>query len=63
MQSVSSRIWTCDAISISYNDNHYTTGTTGNSFIVINRILVNFVSTNTTIVIFTNSLLYYIFYI
>ena len=28
MQSVSSRIWTRVAVSISYNDNHYTTGTT-----------------------------------
>ena len=27
MQSVSSRIWTCVAVSISYDDNHYTTGT------------------------------------
>ena len=27
MQLVSSRIWTCVAVSISYNDNHYTTGT------------------------------------
>ena len=27
MQSVSSRIWTCVAMSISYDDNHYTTGT------------------------------------
>ena len=27
MQSVSSRIWTCVTVSISYNDNHYTTGT------------------------------------
>ena len=25
MQSVSSRIWTCVAMSISYDDNHYTT--------------------------------------
>ena len=24
MQSVSSRIWTCIAVSISYDDNHYT---------------------------------------
>ena len=24
MQSVSSRIWTCVAVSISYDDNHYT---------------------------------------
>ena len=27
MQSVSSSIWTCVAMSISYDDNHYTTGT------------------------------------
>ena len=27
MQSVSSRTWTCVAMSISYDDNHYTTGT------------------------------------
>ena len=27
MQSVSSRFWTCVAVSISYDDNHYTTGT------------------------------------
>ena len=27
MQSVSTRIWTCVAVSISYGDNHYTMGT------------------------------------
>ena len=27
MQSVSSKIWTRIAVSISYDDNHYTTGT------------------------------------
>ena len=27
MQLVSARIWTCVAVSISYNGNHYTTGT------------------------------------
>ena len=27
MQSVTSRIWTRVAVSISYDDNHYTTGT------------------------------------
>ena len=27
MQSVSSKIWTRVAVSISYDDNHYTTGT------------------------------------
>ena len=26
MQSASSKIWTCVAVSISYEDNHYTTG-------------------------------------
>ena len=30
MQSVSSRIWTRVAVSISYDDNHYTTGTSKN---------------------------------
>ena len=30
MQSVSSRIWTRVAVSISYDDNHYTTGTSAN---------------------------------
>ena len=27
MQSVSSRVWTCVTVSISYDDNHYTMGT------------------------------------
>ena len=31
MQSVSSRIWTPVAVSISYDDNHYTTGTSGSN--------------------------------
>ena len=30
MQSVSSRIWTRVAVSISYDDNHYTMGTSQN---------------------------------
>ena len=30
MQSVSSKIWTCVVVSISYDDNHYTTGTSTN---------------------------------
>ena len=33
MQSVSSKIWTRVAVSISYNDNHYTTGTLLSYFI------------------------------
>ena len=31
MQSVSSKIWTRVAVSISYDDNHYTTGTSYNA--------------------------------
>ena len=33
MQSVSSRIWTRVTMSISYNDNNYTTGTSSKSYI------------------------------
>ena len=46
MQSVSSRIWTRVAVSDSYNDNHYTTGTSkepfdyvSNEWIELNRII------------------------
>ena len=35
MQSVSSKIWTRVAVSISYNDNHYTTGTSESNCISI----------------------------
>ena len=35
MQSISSRIWTRVAVSISYDDNHYITGTY-NFFFIIN---------------------------
>ena len=31
MQSVSSMIWTRVTVSISYDDNHYTTGTSNNT--------------------------------
>ena len=34
MQSVSSRIWTRIAVSISYDDNHYTTGTSKRPFLL-----------------------------
>ena len=39
MQSVSSRIWTRVAVSISYDDNHYTTGTSilRSNFSVVNK--------------------------
>ena len=33
MQSVSSRIWTRVAVSISYDDNHYTMGTSNYSYL------------------------------
>ena len=42
MQSVSSRIWTRVAVSISYDDNHYTTGTSTNS--TNNNVVFFFVS-------------------
>ena len=34
MQSVSSRIWTRVTVSISYNDNHYTTGISNNVILI-----------------------------
>ena len=40
MQSVSSRIWTLVAVSISYDDNHYTTGTSKSvKFIVVRNVI------------------------
>ena len=39
MRSVSSRIWTRVAVSISYEDNHYTTGTSWFGVIVLDRVL------------------------
>ena len=41
MQSVLSRIWTRVAVSISYDDNNYTTGTS-NKFLNYNCIAVSF---------------------
>ena len=35
MPSVSSRIWTRVTVSISYNDNHYTTGTSNELFVYV----------------------------
>ena len=37
MQSLLSRIWTLVAVSISYNDNHYTMGTFENKFLKTNK--------------------------
>ena len=44
MQSVSSRIWTRVAVSISYDDKHYTTGTS--SAIGLNSITILFLYRN-----------------
>ena len=38
MQSVLSRIWTRVAVSISYDDNHYTTGTSFSQFMEAKQI-------------------------
>ena len=40
MQSVSARIWTRVAVSISYDDNHYTTGTS--SRVIVGEMFVSF---------------------
>ena len=40
MQLVSARIWTRAAVSISYDDNHYTTGTSTNKLFNTQYILV-----------------------
>ena len=46
MQSVSSRIWTRIAMFISYGDNDYTTGTSGNNGItVLQLMLINLCNT------------------
>ena len=45
MQSVSSRIWTRIVVSISYDDNHYTTGTS-NELDLLNTYIITFIHTN-----------------
>ena len=41
MQSASSRIWTRVAMSISYDDNHYTTGTSTNHLLTdVNKCII-----------------------
>ena len=48
MQSVSSRIWTHVIVSISYDDNHYTTGTSTSMFHKKkNKIILTLITTNT----------------
>ena len=41
MQSVSSRIWTRVAVFISNDDTHYTTGTSTNTILPVNCILID----------------------
>ena len=41
MQSVSSRIWTRVAVSISYDDNHYTTGTSYGISTIVGYLMLN----------------------
>ena len=41
MQSVSSRIWTRVAVSISYDDNHYTTGTSKTKLLYTQPVNIN----------------------
>ena len=40
MQTVSSKIWDCVAVSISYDDNHYTTGTSTKILFIYNSMHV-----------------------
>ena len=42
MQSVLSRIWTRDVVSISYDDNHYTTGTSFALIIITIKLSDNY---------------------
>ena len=51
MQSVSSRIWTRVAVSISYDDNHYPTGTSSCRFEPIQECVIDFISLDFSIVI------------
>ena len=48
MQSVSSRIWTSVAVSISYSDSHYTTGNNGGYAIKPNQTKTKQTKTNQT---------------
>ena len=42
MQSASSRIWTRVAVSISYDDNHYTTGTSDTQHKLLHKPSINY---------------------
>ena len=41
MQSLSSRIWTRGAVSIPYDDNHYTTGTSQSEEVTLSKYIVS----------------------
>ena len=59
MQSVSSRIWTRVAVSISYDDSHYTTGTL-NELQLISLLTVKL---STALLINTNTIIQYLSFI
>ena len=41
MQSVRSRVWTCVAVSISCDDNHYTTGTSSRACMLVGLTIIS----------------------
>ena len=53
MQSVSSRIWTRVAVSISYDDNHYTTGTS-RKLLELDKISRNIIIVHKLFVLYQN---------
>ena len=53
MQSVSSRIWTCVAVSIPYDNNHYTTGTS--LFFTISSFTCHYIIINILISLWLNN--------
>ena len=55
MQSVSFRIWTRVAVSISYDDNHYTTGTSECKLMITDRLVNRLLFQNSLIFIYLNS--------
>ena len=50
MQSVSSRIWTRIVVSISYDDNHYTTGTSKLKYLYVPFLIIPII-TDTVVVL------------
>ena len=59
MQSVSSRIWTRVAVSISYDDNDYTTGTSKYLMNLVSSLIYSSTSMSLRISLFLNTTVYY----